>query len=262
MNLNIQKEYFKFYDKPLLWKTQYHIRHLKGLIDRYVIMGDVENAKDIYGVPTIKYKNGYDLKQFFVRNPIEDKKTVDLLCLAIFNKWHGYERLLKGLSNYYKNGGDKDIIIHFVGDGPELNKYMKLSSYEKLESHVKFYGKMILEDVDPVFDVCDVGICTLGNYKRGILQSSELKLRQYLAKGIPIVTASQIDIFENKNFEYRLNYPNDDSEIDIREILNFCKSLYGIKSKKEVTREIRNFADKEIDISVKLKPIIRFIVGE
>lgn len=257
-----KKEYDKFYDKTLLWKTNYHIRNLKGLIDKYVIIGDVDNTKEIFGVSTIKYKNGYDLSQFKIRNSVGTNGIINFLCLAIFNKWHGYDRLLKGLSSYYKNGGNKNIVIHFVGDGPEVNEYMKITKYEKLESHVKFYGKMKLDDIDPIFDICDIAICTLGNFRRGVFESSELKIRQYLAKGVPIVTACKIDIFENEDFEYRLNYPNDNSEIEIKDILKFYKGLYEKKSKKDVALEIRKFAEKEIDMSVTIRPIIKYITGE
>ncbi len=36
--------------------------------------------------------------------------------------WHGYERLLEGLANYYHKGGISNIVIYMVGDGRELHE--------------------------------------------------------------------------------------------------------------------------------------------
>ena len=45
--------------------------------------------------------------------------TIVLLAVATLAKWHGYERVIKGLYNYYADGGERNIIFNIVGNGEQ-----------------------------------------------------------------------------------------------------------------------------------------------
>ena len=50
--------------------------------------------------------------------------------------WHGYDRTIEGLKNYYKGTHSKEVNLYIVGTGPEFVKYEKLIKEYDLENHV------------------------------------------------------------------------------------------------------------------------------
>lgn len=146
-----------------LWDKCY-LHKLERIIDRIVTYSQDEF---IFNIPTIQVKNGIDLSTITmaeVNNPRND--VIDLMIVAYMQPYHGYERLLSGLKNYYNNLGERNIHCHFVGEGPEKRVYEDLTIQYGLENHVTFYGRLFGEELKSVFNICDVGICSLGGYKR------------------------------------------------------------------------------------------------
>ena len=169
--------------------------------------------------------------------------TIDLLCVALMQPYHGYERLLYGLKNYLQNGGKRKILIHIVGEGPEKENYEKIVAKEKLDSNVIFYGRKGGEELEKIFEKGDIGVCSLGSYKKNVFWSSELKSKEYLAKGMPIIAGVNLDIFDLISDKYYLQFANDSSVIDMGKIVGFYDGLYGT-DKKAVAGKIRKMAEK------------------
>ena len=85
-----------------------------------------------------------------------------------------------------------------------------------------------------------------------------LKTREYLAKGLPIIAGSKVDLFINQKFDYLLEFPNDDSCIQVEQIIEFFDSIYN-RSFEEINSQIRQYAEERCDMSSVLKPIVEFI---
>lgn len=243
----------------MFWWDEVYTKKLKRVTDRIITYSQ---DKEIFGVSTIEIMNGVDVEAI---KPVQKEgkrdDTIDLLMVALMQPYHGYERLLKGLHSYYQNGGTRDVFCHFVGDGPEKHYYEELAEGYGLNSHIRFYGMQGGKDLDKIYNKADIGVCSLGCYKKGIYWSSELKSREYLSKGIPIVAGINIDILKVISKEFYLQFPNDDSEINLEEIINFYDKIYK-NDRRNVAKAIRDMARKYIDIETTMQPICVYIDKE
>ena len=98
-----------------------------------------------------------------------------------------------------------------------------------------------------------------GRYKTGNILSTSLKSREYLAKGLPIITGCKTDILTD-NFKYYIEFPNDSSNISFETIVSFYDELYKNKNKRELIKEIREYAKSKCDISKMVKPVKDYLL--
>lgn len=246
------------YQLMFKWDELY-INKLKNVTDRIITYSQ---DKEIFEIPTIEIMNGIEVEAIRPVHRVDKMDdTIDLLMVALMQPHHGYERLIKGLYKYYQKGGTRDIFCHFVGDGPEKRYYEELIVQYGLQDHARFYGMKGGEELDQIYNRADIGICSLGCYKKQIYWSSELKSREYLAKGIPIIAGIDVDIFKKMDKKFYLRFPNDDSEIQIEEVISFYDSIYTLDG-KDVAKEIREMSKKYIDIEATLQPVCAFINGD
>lgn len=145
-----------------------------------------------------------------------------------------------------------------VGDGSELPNYKRLVRERKLEEHFVFHGFMDGRELDDIYNECDIALASLGAYKNNIFLMANLKTREYLAKGIPIVTGCVLDVDKEQNSPYILNLPNDSSPLDIKTIINFYDEVYR-DSKDRVIRDIRAFAERRFGMDQAMKNVIDYI---
>ena len=214
--------------------------------------------EEIFGIPTIQIRNGIDFSSVcpVSGRPMDD--TIDLLAVALMQPYHGYERLLLGLRKYYSLGGQRKILCHLVGDGPEKKVYEKIVLENNLQDHVIFYGAKGGSELDEIYDRADIGVCTLGGYKKGLFWSSELKSREYLAKGLPIIIAMDLDVTEVMGTTYMLQYPNDESILNMEEIVSFYDRIYQ-EERSGVVKKIREAAENCISMDAVMQPVCAYI---
>lgn len=246
--------------KMILRKEKYNRRHLKKYVDRFVTYSKDDT---IFGVKTIVTRNGFDVANTKLMPIIENKNTndINLISVAKHKIHHGYDRLLVGLGEYYRNGGNRNIYYHLVGDGYEtiMNDYKRIIDEYELEGRVVLYGYKTGDELDKIYQKADLAVASLGLYRIGLQSASLLKIGEYMAKGIPIITASSIDIHEDFDNKYVCKFSNDDTYIDIKRIIEFFDLLYMKHSKSQVSNNIRRYAFEFFDIGITLKPIIEYI---
>lgn len=241
------------YIKELLYR-----RHYKDDIDRFVTYSDDD---EILGVKTIRTMNGVNVSEMrMVHNDQEyDTKGINLITVATLVAHHGYERVIEGLYRYYQNGGERNIIFHIVGDGPEKKRYTDMVKKYNLEAHVVFYGTKYGEELDKLYDLADAGLAAFGSYKEGVDKLCTIKVREYFAKGLPVVLGCEDNLFLGEARQYGLILPNDSSAIDISKILSFLDSTYTDKPRIEVNNEIVELAKRTVDNEVTLRSVIEYI---
>ncbi len=225
---------------------------LQGLIDRIVVTG-YEVGEKLWGIPSISIVNGIDLTSVKPRNCKKHDGFV-LGCIAKFSPWHGYERLIKGLADYYSKEPNKEVRLLMVGEGEEKPYYEKLVWEYKLSNYVDFTGKLTGDSLNEIYDRIDVGICSLGRYKSCLDVIGDLKSREFMAKGIPMICGCQIDVLQGIDYPYALFVPNDDSTVNINDILDFNDMLMDTYS--NVTGEIRKEAERLVDFSSTYKKVV------
>jgi glycosyltransferase involved in cell wall biosynthesis len=228
---------------------------LKKYVDRIV---SYSSDKTIFGVPVISIQNGIDCSEVPLRSTDDHGQTITLVAVAKFSKWHGYDRLIHGLHLYYQKDDAVNIIVYFVGNGDELDNLTEMTRRFNLSDHVHFTGFLSGKELDDVCGVADLGICSLGDHRRNLFVTSELKSREYLARGIPMVSSSKIDIIPD-DYPYCLYVSEDDTPIDIKKIVEFYNYLSSGHTKNEITTAMRQFAETYCDMSVVMAPIINYL---
>ena len=87
-----------------------------------------------------------------------------------------------------------------------------------------------------------------------------MKLREYLARGLPVAAGSKQDIFTNETFAYYLEFSNDDSTIDMNRIVDFYDVIYNnTETYADVIHNIRMYAEENIAWKKMLKPVMRYL---
>jgi len=205
--------------------------------------------------PRISISNGFDVHSVPLRTvqPLNDE--IHLLIVANVSYWHGIDRILKGLKKY--NGKIK-IILHIVGNGKEIDNLKRISSELKLENDIVFHGHLTGIQLDELYNICHIGVGSLGIHRKGLSQTSELKAREYCARGLPYIIAVSDPDFPG-TFPYIKLFPPDDSPLNIEKIIEFAEIIYTDPHHAE---KMRDYAIKNLDWSVKMKQFKTFIEEE
>ena len=239
----------------LIAKDKYNRTRMKGLIDRYAVLS---GEKEIFGIPTVGIVNGIDVDEVHKRSPKNNKDgTLHICAIAGFKEWHGYERFIEGLKRYYKNGGSRNIVCDFDGEGSALESYKKMVKDNDLDGHFIFYGYVEGKQLDDIYNCCTVSLGSFGMYKINLNLSCNLKSREAVAREIPMITGCPTDIFVEGKFKYYLEFPNDPSVIDIQKIIDFNDGIYK-KDERTVINEIRQYAYENVSIDAAMKNVIDF----
>ncbi len=249
------------YGISMYFKDCIYRKYYKKYIDRFVTYSYDET---INGVKTIQTMNGVDVESFI---PVKstrsyDPQCINLIAVAFLMRHHGYERIIKGLSEYYKKkGGDRTVNICIVGDGKEKKKYEHLIKKYNLSKYIKLPGPMYGKDLDEIYDTADAGLSGFGFYKDGVKQVGTLKTREYLAKGLPVILGTDDRVFSVHGYEYGLLFSNNNTPVDIGRVVAFLDGVYLNKDRRDVIRSIREFAKNTVDNSVTLAPVIDYVVN-
>lgn len=183
--------------------------------------------KTIFGTPTIQISNGIDFDKIKLKQNINDTShELHLIGVAEIHYWHGFDRLVQGLVNYYKENPDYKVFFHIVGDffgERESNDILPLISTHHLESYIILHGAKHGEELDLLFEQSDMAIGSLARHRSGITNIKTLKNREYAARGLSFIYSEQDSDFENK--PYILKVPANESPIDISKIIDFHKKL-------------------------------------
>lgn len=199
-------------------------RQLSAQMDAIVTFSD---AKEIFGQRTINISNGVDFDSIPLHEPLTINHELHLIGVAEVHYWHGYDRLIAGLGEYYKNGGNRDVFFHIVGGvGPsEMYDSMHAPGFHELiekyqiQDKVFFHDQLFGDALTAVFNQCQFAIGSLARHRSGITNIKTLKNREYAARGIPFVYSENDSDFDKQ--PYVLKVPADESPIDINKIIEF-----------------------------------------
>lgn len=199
-------------------------RHqLAKQMDAIVTFSD---APEIFGQRTICISNGVDFDSIPLHKPLIVNHELHLIGVAEVHYWHGYDRLIAGIGEYYNNGGKRDVFFHIVG-GIHPNHMAKtfLPLIEKyhLQDKIVFHGQLFGDELTKVFNQCQFAIGSLARHRSGITVIKTLKNREYATRGIPFIYSESDSDFDDQ--PYVLKAPADESPIDIQQIIDFVSSF-------------------------------------
>lgn len=194
-------------------------RALAREVDRIVTFSDDE---EIFGQKTVRISNGIDFDAVPLKTEVHDiTREVRLLALANIHPWHGFDRVIEGLKNYYAAPHDREVKLRIVGDGmPDLiGGYARSIEAYGLGAYVEITGPRSGAALDAQFAWCDMGVASLARHRNGIESLKSLKNREYAARGIPFVYSERDSDFDP--MPYVLKAPADDTPLDIAALLGW-----------------------------------------
>ncbi|WP_034445872.1 glycosyltransferase [Butyrivibrio sp. AE2032] len=244
---------------PWFFKDKIYRKRILNLVDRIVTYSSDDY---ILNVKTLKTKNGFLVDDIDVDYDYKYGDSIVLIAVASMQKHHGYERIIKGISEYKKSGYNKRVVLELVGEGGSLQTYKELVKQYKLEDEVIFCGKKTGKELTELYQNADIGLGSFGFHIIGAEKtvSSTLKTREYLAYGMPFISACVEDVFiGNPDCEFYLKYPDDETSVPIDEIVAFYERLKNKYSKIELRKMIHDFAKNTIDMSVVMQPIVDYL---
>jgi len=244
----LRKDYTKMEDI-------YYREQLREYVDR---IATYSNDRDIWGVACINLKNGIDIEGIPINTKKrKEKNTINLIAVSSMAAWHGYERILEGMYQYYKENRTYKVLLRFIGEGGEENYYKSLVEKYNLQPFVMFCGKMTGKELDEKFELSDMAVGSLGMYKTGINEGNPIKGAEYCARGIPFICGYKDTRFSQEQ-QFVMHVSNDKEAIDIEAVIDFYER---IASQKDYPQIMRAYAEKYLTWDSIMKPVIDYYNG-
>jgi hypothetical protein len=220
---------FPFMTRMNLKIDQLFRRSLYRQMNAVVTFSD---ADTIFGQRTIRISNGVDMDSIPLHNfqPSEDG-SIHLIGVAEVHYWHGFDRMIAGLGEYYKNTpNSRNIYFHIVGgvwksemyDSIHAPGFSELMEKYGIRDRVIFHDQLFGEELNKVFNLCCFAIGSLARHRSGITFIKTLKNREYATRGIPFIYSEIDSDFEDK--PYIIKAKPDESPIDVQQIVDFIES--------------------------------------
>lgn len=190
--------------------------------------------KEIFGQRTICISNGIDPdmiplkaeKQKKAENKAKDG-SLNFIGVAEVHYWHGFDRFIAGMGEYYKNGGTREMNFHIVGgiadcemhDSEHAPGFAELAGKYGITDKIVYHGQKFGAELDELFNNADFAVASLGRHRSGITHIKTLKNREYAARGLCFIYSETDDDFDSK--PYVVKAPADESPVDINKVIDF-----------------------------------------
>ncbi|EOU2068614.1 glycosyltransferase, partial [Clostridium perfringens] len=206
----------------------------------------------VWGCDTVCIDNGINIEDFKlnVKKKYSNNKIV-LLGVANVAKWHGFDRVIEGLGEYYKDKQELEVEFRIVGDSDLIDTLKSRVNELGISDKVEFLGIKRGNELENEYYNCDIGVSSLGMHRIGIKNGSTLKTKEYCGYGIPFIMAYKEKEI-NDNFKYCLNIDADESPVDIKDVVRFYNSL---KKYNNIAKELNNFARDKYDWKKQMEKI-------
>ena len=147
-----------------------------------------------------------------------------------FWPWQGLDRLVDGLA---RSDPGLPVTVHLLGEAPKIPANHRRVTYV-------LHGLVDGSAADAIFARAHLALGTLALHRKGLREACPLKVREYLARGLPFLTAHEDpDVPATAPWACRL--PDDETPIAIDEIVAFadsCRSLDPSELRAEACRRM------------------------
>ena len=237
-------------------EDQIYRKELKKYVDRITTYS---SDKEIWNIKCINLVNGIDVNEipFIYKGADRKIDRIVMSCISMAYPWHGYERIIKGLKNYFENGGNRNIELYITGEGSTINEYKLLVNQLELEDRVFFTGVIDGEELDRLYEHTEIAIGTLGFYKIGIYEASPIKIAEYCARGILTVIGCR-DLRFNGDESFLYFVDNDETVLDVRNIIEFFDKSVIVDN----NIKIRKYAEKNLSWDSIMRPVISYYLDK
>lgn len=255
----IKQNFCSFHFKKAVIQTYYSTIGTLGIFFFKYSLERIANNngyKTIWGVPVLSITNGIDVSSIPLRHHDYDINNRKIIIVSVANiaKWHGFDRFIKGLHEYYKEIRDVKVELELAGPGDEVETLKKMTENFGLSDYIKFLGPQFGVELNELFNRADIGISILGIHRSHQYTIDCLKSREFCARQLPFITQSAEKHFEGTRFS--LIIPSDETPIDIGKVIEFYKNIANNPS---ILQEMYSFAVEKCDWSVAFNGVINYI---
>lgn len=213
--------------------------------------------KRIWGIECIGLKNGISASALSACNRKRENKKIVLIAVGTMMFWQGYERVIEGMHLYYKEGGEYDIRLKIIGEGPEIQIYKHLAERYNLHSKIEFIGRIEPWETDRLneqYTLSDIAVSTLGMYKKGLDESSSIKGAEYCAKGLPFICGYK-DFRFPFNWKFLMQVQNGPEPIDMIRVIDFYNQ---VTADSDYEKEMRDYALAHLTWDSIMQPVVDY----
>lgn len=231
-------------------------RFYRDEIKNYIYLVTTYSAvKNVYGIKTVALQNGVIVEDNPVRNIKEKGKKIIMLAVANYSSYHGYERVLEGMKNYYRGRHEYEIYFDMVGEGAEKRYYEYLVNKYCLNNYVRFWGIQSGDCLTSNYCQADIGIAPLGMYKNSITCASPIKTREYFIRGLPFIYGyTDMGITGEEPFVSKIS--NDSSPLDMDVVIELYEKTAG---RSDIVNQMRKLANEKYTWDVLLEQVIDYL---
>ncbi len=208
-------------------------------------------------IPSHTMTNGIDVGSYPLKNATAtERDSLRLLYVGSHTAhWQGLDRVLEGIAAYH---GKVRIELHVAGSMNASTRQL----IEKLgiEHHIHAHGYIEGTALNRLFDDCDIAVGTLGMHRKNLTFGSTLKVREYMARGIPFIL-SYTDEDLCPDLPFVLRAPADDSPIDMGRIHQFTTQLYRTHG-VTLSADMHTYALEHMDYKIKIIKLLDFITSQ
>lgn len=179
--------------------------------------------KEIFGIKTINISNAINTSNIRLRD-IVPHDGLAFLGVAVLDFWHGYDRLINGIADYYnsRKQPEENITFYIIGPGQRfIDSFNEIAKLHNIEKHVICLGPKSSNEMDYYFSIADLAIGCLGCHRKNIIRVKSLKNVEYAMRGIPFIYSEENADFDRQPYVMRV--PADESPIDIEKLISFVR---------------------------------------
>ena len=219
-------------------------------------VGDYYAKLTNFKLPSLVLGNGFEVKSVSLRNPPPfDGKHLRMIVTANYAIWHGIDRVIAGLAAYT---GHLELSLSIVGSGPILGELKLQVNRLNIADRVSFLGEIYGEQLDELFDQSHLAIGALAIHRKKLESASAIKIREYLARGIPfLISGFDDDLAAAPEQErYYMQVPSDDSAIDFSILEPVAHQMLADAG---IAHRMRKYALEHVNMDKKMLELVSFL---
>jgi glycosyltransferase involved in cell wall biosynthesis len=165
-----------------------------------------------FGKPALVLGNGIDLDSTAPLPPTQNGEP-QFAFLGEPNPWQGIDKVVALAAALPQAGFD------LVGP----------TRVDRAPPNLRVHGVLGAGEYREILARCDVGLGTLALYRKGMAEASPLKVREYLAHGLPTIVGYEDTDFVGADPWFLERVPNTDWDVDerVERVYRFAKAAIG-----------------------------------
>jgi glycosyltransferase involved in cell wall biosynthesis len=185
--------------------------------------------------PSYCYPNGIWMDDVQLSDDNRNDCPKFVFIASIYTQWHGLELVIEELLRYRKK-----FMLHIVGiDGVNVPVN---------DPRIKFHGKQNRSYIQKILSDCDVGLGSFNLSRIGLSEACHLKVREYLAAGLPVYSAYRDAGIPDDFPYYKIGKVCADEMID-----------YAVQTRKYRRENVRLSSEQYIDKAVLMNNLVGWL---